>query len=305
MDSSSSSKAAGAAPSRMPNVTVPPRECSQAVSPTARPATKRAETAGDWGVDILGALSSEEEAALAEDNALAEPARVKALHYARLVQTATLFELLGIDADADKKSVKRAYFRLSREFHPDRYYGKELGSFGPWLEAIFQAVNDAFKVLGDNKKRAKYEAELRGESGDDTAPQTKEEHALSLFQTACEHELLGEVEQAGKYFAAAIRMDEQPRYLRRAAMFAVQAKNIESAEDYARRALELRPKDASYARTLADVYRAAKRLEEARDVISKALEQDIENDILFGELKSDLASVEEDIADRDREDQER
>ena len=39
----------------------------------------------------------------------------------------TPFQLFGIRRDATDKDVKRAYQRLSMRFHPDRYYGKNLG----------------------------------------------------------------------------------------------------------------------------------------------------------------------------------
>src|SRR5690606_24671215 len=141
----------------------------------------------------------------------------------------------------------------SKEFHPDRHYGKELGPFGPWLADVFKAVSDAFKVLGDNSKRAAYEATLRG---DEEKPQTRAEHARALFQSACDSELAGDTDQALKLFAAAIRMDEQARYLRRAAMCAVSARSLSVAEEYAKKAAHLCDRDASYLRVLADVYRA-------------------------------------------------
>ena len=37
----------------------------------------------------------------------------------------------SIDAGADKKAIKAAYFELVNDFHPDRYFGKNLGSFKP------------------------------------------------------------------------------------------------------------------------------------------------------------------------------
>jgi hypothetical protein len=67
------------------------------------------------------------------------------------------FELLEIDRGADAKAVKRAYFKLSKEFHPDRYYGKELGDTRDKLTKIFQAVKAAFELLSDDARRRAYE----------------------------------------------------------------------------------------------------------------------------------------------------
>ena len=70
------------------------------------------------------------------------------------------FELLGLERGCDKKDIKRAYFKLSKEFHPDRYYGKKLGPYKERLATIFQAVKAAFDLLFDDARRAAYEDSL-------------------------------------------------------------------------------------------------------------------------------------------------
>lgn len=240
--------------------------------------------------------SEEELAALAMGNILDAPARQRIIELRRKIGNSSFYEMLEIEADSDKRTVKRAYFRLSKEFHPDRYYGKELGPFGPWLADIFKSVNQAFGVLGNNRKRSAYESELRG--GTQKQPQTKEEHAEALFHSACDAELQGQSEQALKLFAASIRMDEKPRRLRRAAMCAVSAGKLSEAEEYAKKGVEVGGRDASYLRVLADVYRAGGRLDEALEVLERALKIDTENDVLFGELQSDLAAVKAAVAER-------
>jgi hypothetical protein len=71
------------------------------------------------------------------------------------------FELLEIAHDADPKEVKRAYFKLSKEFHPDRYYGKASADYKKKLTAIFTAVKSAFELLSDEKRRTAYVESLR------------------------------------------------------------------------------------------------------------------------------------------------
>jgi len=69
-------------------------------------------------------------------------------------------ELLGIERNADAKEIKRAYFRLSREYHPDRYYRRETGHFGARLERIFRKVAEAYELLSDPTTRAEIERSL-------------------------------------------------------------------------------------------------------------------------------------------------
>lgn len=68
------------------------------------------------------------------------------------------YTLLGLTKEADKKSVKRAYFELAAHFHPDKYFKKNLGTFKPKMEVLFARVTEAHDTLVDPTKRAEYDA---------------------------------------------------------------------------------------------------------------------------------------------------
>ena len=70
------------------------------------------------------------------------------------------YTLLGITKEADKKGVKRAYFELAALFHPDRYFKKNLGTFKPKMEALFNRLTEAHDTLVDAEQRAEYDAYL-------------------------------------------------------------------------------------------------------------------------------------------------
>ncbi len=59
--------------------------------------------------------------------------------------------LLGVEQGADPKQVKRAYFKLSKEFHPDRYFRREIGGYSARLSTIFKRVLEAYEILSDPK----------------------------------------------------------------------------------------------------------------------------------------------------------
>jgi curved DNA-binding protein CbpA len=69
-------------------------------------------------------------------------------------------ELLGISRDASARDLKRAYFALSKEFHPDRYFRKEIGGFHRRLERVFKKIVEAYELLSDPNTRAEIERAL-------------------------------------------------------------------------------------------------------------------------------------------------
>lgn len=72
----------------------------------------------------------------------------------------TYYELLEIERDADKKEIKRAYFRLASVFHPDRYFGKRLGQAALAIGRIFHRLTEANDTLTNGELRAMYDARL-------------------------------------------------------------------------------------------------------------------------------------------------
>jgi hypothetical protein len=66
------------------------------------------------------------------------------------------FELLEVAPTADKKEIKRAYFKMSKELHPDRFFGKNIGPYKERLSKIFQSVKAAYELLSDDARRTAY-----------------------------------------------------------------------------------------------------------------------------------------------------
>ncbi|TVS05736.1 MAG: molecular chaperone DnaJ [Cyanobium sp. PLM2.Bin73] len=75
---------------------------------------------------------------------------------------ADYYDLLGVSRDADADTLKRAYRRLARQYHPD--INKE-----PGAEDRFKDIGRAYEVLSDPQTRARYdqfgEAGLGGPAG--------------------------------------------------------------------------------------------------------------------------------------------
>ena len=61
------------------------------------------------------------------------------------------FKVLGVDRGADADTIKRAFRKLAREYHPDVNPGNASA------EAKFKEVSEAYEVLSDPDKRRRYE----------------------------------------------------------------------------------------------------------------------------------------------------
>ncbi|MFZ9887351.1 MAG: DnaJ C-terminal domain-containing protein [Myxococcota bacterium] len=71
------------------------------------------------------------------------------------------YETLGVKRSSTPEEIKKAYRRLSKEYHPDR-------NKSPGAEETFKKVSEAYEVLKDPQKRARYDQVGRGfHEGDD------------------------------------------------------------------------------------------------------------------------------------------
>jgi len=58
------------------------------------------------------------------------------------------YNILGVGKKASKDEIKKAFYKLAHKYHPDKKEGNE---------AKFKEVNEAYQVLSDDSKRAKFD----------------------------------------------------------------------------------------------------------------------------------------------------
>ncbi|NTU49867.1 MAG: molecular chaperone DnaJ [Desulfobulbaceae bacterium] len=61
------------------------------------------------------------------------------------------YEVLGVERSANKEDMKKAYRKLAIKYHPDKNQGDKAA------EEKFKEVNEAYEVLSNDDKRARYE----------------------------------------------------------------------------------------------------------------------------------------------------
>lgn len=61
------------------------------------------------------------------------------------------YSVLGVSRDASAEDIKKAYRKLSKEWHPDKHKGDKN------VESRFKEINEAYEVVGNADKRAQYD----------------------------------------------------------------------------------------------------------------------------------------------------
>jgi tetratricopeptide (TPR) repeat protein len=95
--------------------------------------------------DILEPLSEENESFLKKINSI----------YLNL-ESMSMTELLEVDKSSDIETIKKNYYRLAKEFHPDRSFTFTDNAIKTKLASIFDALTSAYNALKDEKSRKEY-----------------------------------------------------------------------------------------------------------------------------------------------------
>ncbi|HEY6464138.1 MAG TPA: DnaJ domain-containing protein [Polyangiaceae bacterium] len=91
---------------------------------------------------------------------LPEADRLRIAEMAGRIERLDHYAALGIQRDADAKAIRRAYHALAAQFHPDRFFGKNLGPSRQVLDRIFARLTLASDVLSKKSRREEYDATL-------------------------------------------------------------------------------------------------------------------------------------------------
>ena len=75
---------------------------------------------------------------------------------AEIEQGADHFALLGVGVDASPDEIRRVYFGLARQLHPDRLTALGIVDEDRAAQRLFAQINTAFAVLSSPSRRTEY-----------------------------------------------------------------------------------------------------------------------------------------------------
>lgn len=194
------------------------------------------------------------------------------------------YGVLGLDQNATTGQIKKAYFRLAKDYHPDRHLQAGLEGLTSQLEALFQRITEAYDTLLIEEKRRDYDTGLtRKKPGDHKKGQKPEDKVLRGEDSLKR----GEFKAAAYFFEAALK--EAPDQARYHALLAKAASKIKGrgreAEAHYRRAIELEPAQIEYYVQLAFFYKRSGMDRLARRQFEAALQWDPENTKIKAEIE--------------------
>ena len=186
-----------------------------------------------------------------------------------------LYQVLGVVSSANADEIRRAYYTLAKQFHPDKFMREEMKSKA---EKVFAHITEAYSTLTNQETRRRYDedqtirksarepekkvdpgvvAHINFKHGKDMFDRGKIGEAITFLQNACDQD----PSKAEHFRYLAIAQSKNPRWKK-------------DAEENFLRAIEKDPMNAEVYAQLGSLYARGGVLSKARDMFKKALQWD-------------------------------
>ena len=184
---------------------------------------------------------------------------------------ADLYAVLGIAHGAGDDDIRRSYYGLAKQFHPDKFTREEMKTKA---EKVFAHITQAYSTLGKGEARKKYDEELSLRSTTNQKTVEPADIARMNFKTGRENFAKGRFAEAVTFFQNACDQDpKRAEYWHYLGM--TQSKNPrwkKDAEESFLKAIQIDPSNADSYAHLGALYARGHLEKRARIMYEKALQ---------------------------------
>ncbi len=186
------------------------------------------------------------------------------------------YDILGIKDDASLDEIKSAYYKKTKEFHPDRHFHLPSDTLKNKLISLFSFLTKAYETLSDQKMKLEYDKSLS--SGTMPMETSNSELARAQFIEGKEALREGFYTEATELFRKAIYHDSSAAvYHFCLGLVLEKEKKYQDAEESIRTALQLEPFNADYIAELGHIYLELGSDSKAKDTFEEATKFDPSN----------------------------
>jgi curved DNA-binding protein CbpA len=179
-----------------------------------------------------------------------------------------MHELLEVDENSDTETIKKNYYRLSRDYHPDRCFASSDTTLKDKLTAIFDALSNAYLNLKDESSRKSYFGK--------SVETLDEEKAEESFKKGSDKLKENDLDSAVKFLTEAAKLQRhKAQYWSILALALSKLPNrLKEAEDAMLETIKLEPMNGEHYAHLGMLYQKSGFNKKAASQFEKALKFD-------------------------------
>lgn len=190
------------------------------------------------------------------------------------LNTLTPYELLEVDRTIDEENLIKNYYRLSKEFHPDRYFLSGDPSLKDKLSIIFDAITNAYNRLKEeiSSKEKEYVAATKTDK-EKVLDLSNKEESEKQFKKGIEEFKKGNFRESVECLKRATKLQpDNAKYWNYLSLSLTKIPNsFQDAEEALYKAIKLEPNNADYYVNLGLIYLKVGMKKKAHDQFEKAL----------------------------------
>ncbi len=142
----------------------------------------------------------------------------------RAIDRMDYFEILSVRPGISSHDIRKAFLRLSRQYHPDRFFSSADPELKEAVHKIYKRISEAYHILSDPSRQVLYHQQI---SGPDRDKKLRYQSDVTASSTTRRDDLACTTPQGKKYFSLGLT--------------ALRQKNLGAAKMNFKLALELEP----------------------------------------------------------------